>query len=84
MNFSLVHLLLAHKNVKVFITQGGMMSLYESVSRGVPLLGIPFFGDQRKNLKHGTTSGYAIHLEYDNLTEHSIQWALDTLLYDPS
>uniref|UniRef100_A0A0A9W8L6 UDP-glucuronosyltransferase n=1 Tax=Lygus hesperus TaxID=30085 RepID=A0A0A9W8L6_LYGHE len=74
---------LAHGNLKAFITQGGMMSIYEAVSRGVPLLGIPFFGDQTKNLKHATTYGYGLLLDYANITEKSIQWALEELIHNP-
>ncbi|BET02818.1 glucuronosyltransferase [Nesidiocoris tenuis] len=74
---------LAHPNVKVFITQGGMMSIFESVARGVPLLGIPFFGDQYKNMKHATTYNYGVQLDRTNLTETSIRWALGELLHNP-
>lgn len=37
---------LAHKNVKLFITHGGMFGSQEGLSRGVPMLFIPFYGDQ--------------------------------------
>lgn len=38
--------LLAQKNVKVFITHGGFLGTSEAASEGVPMLGLPFFGDQ--------------------------------------
>lgn len=37
---------LAHKNVKLFITNGGVCSILESVYHGVPMIVTPFFGDQ--------------------------------------
>lgn len=38
--------ILAHKNVKLFITHGGLLSCTESILRGTPVVGIPIFGDQ--------------------------------------
>lgn len=43
--------LLAHKNIKLFITQGGQHSIEEAIYREVPLLAVPFFGDQFANAK---------------------------------
>lgn len=40
---------LGHKNVKVFVTQGGMQSLEESLLSEVPMVVIPFVSDQNKN-----------------------------------
>jgi len=38
--------ILAHPNVKLFVTHGGLLSCTESVLRGKPIVGIPIFGDQ--------------------------------------
>lgn len=38
--------ILAHDNVKLFVTHGGLLSCTESILRGKPIVGIPIFGDQ--------------------------------------
>ncbi|KAM5192177.1 UDP-glucuronosyltransferase 3A1-like [Mantella aurantiaca] len=42
--------LLGHSKVRLLVTHGGMNSLLEAVYHGVPVLGIPLFGDQNENL----------------------------------
>lgn len=39
--------LLAHPKIKLFITHGGMFGSQEGLSRGVPMLFIPFYGDRK-------------------------------------
>lgn len=38
--------ILAHDNVKLFVTHGGLLSCIESIYRGKPVVGIPIFADQ--------------------------------------
>lgn len=38
---------IAHPNVKLFITHGGLLGTTEALVEGIPLLGIPIFGDQK-------------------------------------
>lgn len=39
--------ILAHPNVKLFITHGGLLGTTEAIVEGVPVLGLPIFGDQK-------------------------------------
>lgn len=38
--------ILAHKNVRLFVTHGGLLSSTEAILRQKPIVGIPIFGDQ--------------------------------------
>ncbi|XP_053622006.1 UDP-glucosyltransferase 2-like [Plodia interpunctella] len=51
--------ILAHPNVKLFITHGGMLSSLEALHYGVPLLAVPVFGDQPGNAARAARAGYA-------------------------
>lgn len=73
----------AHNNCILFITHGGYQSLTEAAYHGVPLLGIPFFADQPKNLKQVEKAGYGIRLATENVTRSSVSWALSELLTNP-
>ncbi|KAJ3641636.1 hypothetical protein Zmor_028132 [Zophobas morio] len=42
--------ILEHPNLKVFVTQGGLQSLEESISARVPLVALPFLVDQPMNV----------------------------------
>lgn len=78
----LFFLLIAHRNVKAFITHGGLMSMQESIFHGVPLLCIPIYGDQMLNVKRAVLGGYGVLLNLNNITKQSSLWALDKILHD--
>ncbi|XP_058464090.1 UDP-glycosyltransferase UGT5-like isoform X2 [Malaya genurostris] len=75
--------ILAHPNVKVFITHGGLLGTQEGVYRAVPMLGIPIYCDQHLNMNQAVLGGYAVQLYFPNITESSFRWALEELLYNP-
>lgn len=75
--------ILAHPNVKVFITHGGLLSCIESVFFGVPMVGTGIFGDQMTNMAKVNEAGFGIQLDFHNVTEESLDWALHEILHDP-
>nr|XP_014275923.1 2-hydroxyacylsphingosine 1-beta-galactosyltransferase-like [Halyomorpha halys] len=72
--------ILAHNRTKLFISHGGYSSLYESAYYGVPIIGIPYFGDQPKNILAAVVAGYCVRVNYDNVSEDSLTWAIKELL----
>ncbi|KAK9886006.1 hypothetical protein WA026_014792 [Henosepilachna vigintioctopunctata] len=61
---------LGHTNVKLFITQCGLQSIDEAISNNVPMIGIPFIGDQAANARKLKKNGLGLMLEYSTLTKH--------------
>lgn len=75
--------ILAHRNVKVFITHGGLLGSSEAIYHGVPVIGIPIFGDQELNMARAQRAGYGLTVNYKNLTQEALTWALNEVLTDP-
>lgn len=71
---------LAHSNVKVFISHGGLLSTIETVYHGVPILGIPIFADQKMNIAVAARKGYAVSLPFGELTELTFSTALSEIV----
>ncbi|XP_017771594.1 PREDICTED: UDP-glucuronosyltransferase 2A3-like [Nicrophorus vespilloides] len=76
--------ILEHPKCKVFITHGGLGSIAESIHNGVPMIAIPFFGDQRKNVADSIDFGYALQLEITNITERIVTDAIKEVTENPS
>lgn len=70
----------AHSNIKLFVTHGGLLSCTEALYHGIPLVGIPFFGDQSLNMARIESVGLGVHVDFQNLTETSLKWALNEIL----
>nr|ATN96017.1 UDP-glucuronosyl transferase 343B2 [Aphis gossypii] len=76
--------ILAHSNVKLFITHGGLHSIEEAVYYGKPVIGIPFFADQRSNMKVVEKNGYGKLITYNELTEESFGNAVEEVITNPT
>ncbi|XP_017073251.2 LOW QUALITY PROTEIN: UDP-glycosyltransferase UGT5 [Drosophila eugracilis] len=74
--------ILAHRNVKVFITHGGLFGTQEGVHYAVPMLGIPFYCDQHLNMNKAVLGGYAISLHFQSITEEILRDSLLQLLHN--
>lgn len=72
--------ILANPKVKLFITHGGLLGGTEAIYYGKPLVTIPIFGDQKLNAARSVLTGYGVRVDYSNLTESSLTWALNEVL----
>ncbi|KAL7295541.1 hypothetical protein TKK_0011182 [Trichogramma kaykai] len=76
--------ILKHKNIKAFVTHGGLMGSQESIFYGVPMIGIPLFADQFFNIESYAKKKIALNLNLYELTEEALTSALKEIIYDPS
>lgn len=72
--------ILAHENVKLFISHCGKHSVNEARFHGVPILGMPVFGDQHINLKIIMDEGWAVPFSYAFMDGNSLRFALNETL----
>lgn len=75
---------LAHPNLKLFITHGGLLSTTESVVAAVPVIGIPVFGDQSQNMLSAESAGYGVKIDFPSLNGDTMREAIKKVLYNPS
>jgi MGT family glycosyltransferase len=76
--------ILAHPKTKLFITHGGLLSTQEAIYHGVPLVGVPLFGDQDLNIKRYVDLGIASSVEILGVQEKDISEAINAVLNDPT
>lgn len=73
----------AHPNTRAFITHGGLMGSLEALYHGVPMIGMPLFADQPRNVNVFVAKNMTLKLSLDDLTEEKMDCALKGILYDP-
>lgn len=74
--------ILAHSNVKLFFSHGGMMGSQEALANRVPVLGTPLFGDQFVNLAAIANRKAGLLLNYKDWTDDTLLGAIRTCLTD--
>ncbi|KAL7041127.1 hypothetical protein ACKWTF_000661 [Chironomus riparius] len=74
---------LAHPNIKAFISHCGYGGVIEGKSNGVPIIGIPFVGDQNGNADKIVEEGWALKVQLADVTEENLMNALKEILNNP-
>ncbi|XP_055537535.1 UDP-glucosyltransferase 2-like [Wyeomyia smithii] len=75
---------LAHKNLVLFVSHGGLGGMAEARYHGVPVLGMPMFAEQSGNVQAAVVEGWAIELDYHKISEESFAHAIGRLLNEPN
>lgn len=75
---------LAHPNVVLFISHGGLGGMAEARYHGVPILGIPIFAEQSGNIGSVVREGWGLEVDYATLSENQLSTKLKQILTDPT
>ncbi|XP_075277002.1 2-hydroxyacylsphingosine 1-beta-galactosyltransferase [Opisthocomus hoazin] len=76
--------LLGHSNIKAFLSHGGLNSIFETMYHGVPVVGIPLFGDHYDTMTRVQAKGMGILLNWKTVTESELYETLVKVINDPS
>ncbi|GBP43541.1 2-hydroxyacylsphingosine 1-beta-galactosyltransferase [Eumeta japonica] len=68
--------LLGHPKIRAFVTHGGLLSMYETVYHGVPVVTMPVFCDHDANAAKAELDGYAKRLDLRNLSSDKLYRAI--------
>ncbi|KAG5870231.1 hypothetical protein JTB14_029105 [Gonioctena quinquepunctata] len=74
---------LRHRNVKLFITHGGLLSLQEAITNDMPVIGIAFGNDQLSNINRVVTNGWGIELKRKMANKGAFISAVNEVLDNP-
>lgn len=72
-----------HPRIKAFVTHGGLLSMFETVYHGVPIVSIPVFCDHEANAAKAEVDGYAKILDLQYLTSDKLYRAIKEVIVEP-
>ncbi|CAI9172063.1 unnamed protein product [Rangifer tarandus platyrhynchus] len=75
--------LLGHPKTRAFVSHCGTNGIYEAIYHGVPIVGIPMFGDQRVNIAHLKAKGAAVAVDLRRMTSADLLNALKAVINNP-
>ncbi|XP_061130131.1 2-hydroxyacylsphingosine 1-beta-galactosyltransferase [Syngnathus typhle] len=75
--------LLGHSNIRAFLSHGGLNSIFEAMYHGVPVVGVPLFGDHYDTMTRVTAKGMGIMLHWKSMSADDLYNALFTVINDP-
>ena len=75
--------LLAHNDIKAFVSHAGHNGLYESAYHGVPMLAFPFFGDQQSNAKKAEHVGLGLAVDWKTTNAQQLFETIEHVVSEP-
>ncbi|EDW49519.1 GM16511 [Drosophila sechellia] len=75
--------ILGHPKLRAFVTHGGLLSMFETVFHGVPVVTMPVFCDHDVNSAKAEVDGYAIKLDLQTLSANQLYKAIMKVIHNP-
>ncbi|KAF2886562.1 hypothetical protein ILUMI_19612 [Ignelater luminosus] len=72
-----------HPKIKLVISQGGLQSTEEALLSHIPIVGIPFIGDQHHNIHRLVQKGVGLSVDYSNINKKSLKNAILEVMNNP-
>lgn len=74
--------LLTHPSIRLFVTHGGFNSVMEAIQHGVPMVGIPFFGDQHENMVRVEAKKIGVSVQLQTLKAETFALTMKAVIED--
>ena len=75
--------LLAHKDIRAFVSHVGHNSLYESAYHGVPVVAFPLYVDQQSNAKKAEHVGIGLAVDYKSIDAQQLLETIERVIGEP-
>nr|XP_044248698.1 UDP-glycosyltransferase UGT5 isoform X3 [Drosophila takahashii] len=75
--------ILGHPKLRAFVTHGGLLSMFETVFHGVPVVTMPVFCDHDVNSAKAEVDGYAVKLDLQTLSTNQLHKTIMKVIHDP-
>ncbi|KAH8372698.1 hypothetical protein KR009_003055, partial [Drosophila setifemur] len=75
--------ILGHPKLRAFVTHGGLLSMFETVFHGVPVVTMPVFCDHDVNSAKAEVDGYAVKLDLETLSTNQLYKSIMKVIHDP-
>ena len=75
--------LLAHKDIKAFVSHMGHNSLYEAAYHGIPVVAYPLFAEQHSNAKKAEHFGFGVYVDRKSTNAQQLFEAIELVVSEP-
>ncbi|XP_019488517.1 PREDICTED: UDP-glucuronosyltransferase 3A1-like [Hipposideros armiger] len=74
--------LLAHPRIRLFVTHGGLNSVMEAIQHGVPMVGVPSFGDQPENMVRVEAKKLGVSIPFNQIKAETLALKMKQVIED--